>query len=128
MSPYTNGAAANTRIYAKKAHAAFEAARERLADLAANRPLDLDIQHHDNFIATRALYAIYHAALLLDGNGNSDYTDAQVTERTAATRVSKDRWLKQAKTLQAGLNQVEAHHGQEAARRFLSDTAFLASD
>ncbi|MFJ2629552.1 hypothetical protein ACIO6T_40920 [Streptomyces sp. NPDC087532] len=71
MSPYANGAAANTRIYAKKAHAAFEAARERLADLAANRPLDLDIQHHDNFIATRALYAIYHAALLLDGNGTA---------------------------------------------------------
>jgi len=124
MSPSTNHAA-NVRTYAKSAHAAFTTVRERLADLAANRPFDLDTQHHDAFIATRALYALYHRTLLLDDDGNSSYTDAQVVDRIQATRTSKERWLKQSKTLQSGLNQVEAHHAQEAARRFLNNTAFL---
>lgn len=121
----TPNPAANARTYAKSAHAAFSAARERLADLATNRPLDLDIQHHEAFIATRALYTIYNRAILVDDDGNSAYNDDRVIDRLVDARNSNERWLKQSKTLQSGLNQVEAHHAQEAARRFLSDTAFL---
>ncbi|MEW2497446.1 hypothetical protein AB0942_28500 [Streptomyces nodosus] len=116
------------RTYAKSAHAAFSAACERLADLASNRPLDLDTQHHEAFIATRALFTIYNRAILLDDNGNSSYSDDRVIDRLMDARNSNARWLKQSKSLQSGLNQVEAHHAQEAARRFLSDTAFLDTD
>lgn len=118
-------AATVARTYARSAYAAFDAARARLADLAANRPLDLDAHHHNAFIATRALYAIYHRALLLDDDGNSAYDDDRVIDRLKDTRTTNDRRLRQSKTLLSGLNQVEAHHHHEATRRFLSDTDFL---
>ncbi|MFF3787123.1 hypothetical protein [Streptomyces sp. NPDC001933] len=123
--PATRADIAALRTYAKNAHAAFASLADRLATRLKTNPLGVEARDHDEFMATGALLRIYHDAITLDGEGNSPDNDGHVLTRIRAARTVQSNWLRISKTLQTGIHAVQSHHAQEAARRFLSDTAFV---
>jgi hypothetical protein len=121
-------AAQGVRTYAKNAAVAHAGQVSKLSTKLDTNPNTVDVvQDFQAFMDTRALAVIYQETLNLDPAGSeSPYDDAKVIDRIQDKRASLIKWILQHKSPQSGLHAVHQHVTVEAAKKFVSDTYFIA--
>lgn len=117
------------RTHARNAATAFAAQAQRLSKLSGEQPDSIDSeQDFDAFMTTRALWRIYRDCINLTMDGESPLADVRIIDRIQDKRRTMTAWLLRSKSQQGGLYAVTQHIAQEAARKFLADTAFADQD
>jgi hypothetical protein len=113
------------RKYAQAAHKRYAIELEQMRERINERPGDFTGDRFAEYYSARELYNRYAEPLVLDADGNSAHSDEKLMDRILDARASALRWLLQNKLPMSGIQVVTQQLAENAARKFLSDTAFV---
>lgn len=117
--------ARTVRSYAKDAHKRYATELDQMRERINERPGDFTGDRFVTYAAARALYNLYAEPLALDADGNSPFDDEKVIDRITDTRRTQLKWLLTNKLDMSGIEIVMQQIGENAARKFLSNTEFV---